>query len=141
MATDPEHTFAEGVLISGENIDDYTAGADISAREPVKLTGDYTVSPCNATDEAVGFAAYDVASGEEVAVIKDGCEAKVKAGAALSAGVAVTPDGSGGVQQAANTDFTNSVPADPAIAVTNQSAGASGDLLDVTVRSAEGVRS
>ena len=42
--TQGEHTFDIDILISGENIDSYTAGEDLVAGEPVGVSGDYTVS-------------------------------------------------------------------------------------------------
>lgn len=128
----PEHNFAEGVLISGENIDSYTAGEALSARTPVGQTGNYTVSqPAKGSGPFNGVVAYDVASGEEVAVIKRDCEVRVSVSEAVTAGDALTPDGSGGFEVATAAD------GDIEVAIANESAGA-GELVEAEIHSAVG---
>lgn len=127
-----EHTFAEGVLISGENVDSYTAGEDLDARDPVGQTGDYTVTePAKGSGPFTGVCAFDVASGEEVAVIKRDCEVRVNVSETVSPGDALTPDGAGGfeVATAADTDIE--------VAIANESAGAS-ELVEAEIIAAVG---
>lgn len=98
MATESqgEHTFDIEVLISGENVDSYTAGEDLVAGEPVGYSGDYEVSGSAAGEgDFIGVVAYDVASGEEVPVIKRDCEVRVPVSEATAAGDELLPDGSG----------------------------------------------
>lgn len=99
-----EHTFDEGVLVSGENIDSYTAGEDLTARTGVSISGDYTVSePAADAGTFTGVVAYDVSSGEQVAVIKRDCEVKVEVSETVTAGDELVPDGSGGFETAATS--------------------------------------
>jgi|AKVG01.1.fsa_nt_gi hypothetical protein len=105
--TQGEHTFAEGVLVSGENIDSYTAGEDLTARTGVSMSGDYTVSePAADAGDFVGVVAYDVSSGEEVAVIKRDCEVKVSISESVTAGDELVPDGSGGFETVATSGLS-----------------------------------
>jgi hypothetical protein len=107
MSTQGEHTFAQGVLVSGENIDSYTAGEDLTARTGVSISGDYTVSePAADAGEFVGVVAYDVASGEQVAVIKRDCEVKVEVSESVTAGDELVPDGSGTFETVATSGLT-----------------------------------
>jgi len=97
MATETqgEHTFDLEVLISGENIDNYNAGEALTAGEPVGYSGDYEVKGSAAGEgDFIGVVAYDVASGEEVPVIKRDCEVRVPVSEAVSAGDELLPDGS-----------------------------------------------
>lgn len=108
MSTQGEHTFAEGVLVSGENIDSYTAGEDLTARTGVSISGDYTVTePAADAGEFVGVVAYDVASGEQVAVIKRDCEVKIQVSESVSAGDELVPDGSGSFETVATSGLTD----------------------------------
>lgn len=69
------------VLIDGENIVTYTAGAAIKAGQVLAFHGtgvSRTVHPCvAATTMPVGVAIYDVESGDECAVAGRGCRAYV----------------------------------------------------------------
>lgn len=129
--SDPEHTFAEDVLKSGENTKTYTAGEALSAREGVALNDDYEVVEASNGEEGIGVNAYDVAAGQEATVIVgDGSvEVRVEASdagdlAAPSAGDAVSYDGAGGFKFAdANAD-------DVVWGVAN-SDGTDGQLFDV----------
>jgi hypothetical protein len=116
----PEHSFADDVLVSGENIDSYTAGADLTKRTPVGLSADYEVTePSKGSPPFQGVVAYDVSKNEEVAVIKRDCEVRVKVSESVSAGDALTPDGSGGFEVATSAD------SDIEVAVANEGGGAS----------------
>jgi len=85
--TQGEHTFAEDILISGEEIRGYSAAADLDRAEPVEVVGDYQVDSAPAGGGAfVGIVAYNVADGQEVAILGDDCEVR------LEAAEAVTPE-------------------------------------------------
>jgi hypothetical protein len=129
----PEHQFAEDVLISGENIDSYTAGEALTARTPVAQTGNYEVTESPAGGAFTGVVAYDVASGEEVAVIKRDCEARVEVSEAVSAGDALSPAGSGQFAQAVSAD------GDSEVLIANEDASGSGELVEAEIVSAVGV--
>jgi hypothetical protein len=127
-----EHTFAEGVLISGENVDSYTAGEALTARTGVEQTGNYTVSECAAdSGDFTGVVAYDVASGEEVAVIKRDCEVKVAVSESVSAGDELVPDGSGGFETVATSGLSSG------FLIANESAG-NGELVEAEIFAAGG---
>jgi len=127
-----EHTFAESVLVSGENVDSYTAGEALTARTGVRQTGNYTVGETPAdTSEFTGVVAYDVASGEEVAVIKRDCEVKVTVSESVSAGDELVPDGSGGFETAATSGLSSG------FLIANESAG-SGELVEAEIFAAGG---
>ncbi len=70
------------VLVDGENIKSYTAGAAIKAGQVVAFHGtgvSKTVHPAvkGTTVQIVGVALYDVSSGDEVAVAGRGCRVYV----------------------------------------------------------------
>lgn len=99
-----EHTFAEGVLVSGENIDSYTAGEALTKRTGVSMSGNFTVSePAADAGEFVGVVAYDVENGEEVAVIKRDCEVKIEVSETVTAGDELIPDGAGAFETVATS--------------------------------------
>ena len=127
-----EHNFAEGVLISGENIDSYTAGEALSARTPVKISGNYQVTePAADGDGFTGVAAYDVADGEEVAIIKRDCEVRIEVSEAVTAGDELVPDGSGAFETVATSG------ASAGFLVANEDAG-SGELCEAEIIAAGG---
>lgn len=127
-----EHNFAQGVLISGENIDSYTAGEALSARTGVAQSGDYEVSESAAdSGNFTGVVAYDVASGEEVAVIKRDCEVRIEVSESVSAGDELVPDGSGGFETVATSTL------DSGFLVANEG-GSSGDLVEAEIFAAGG---
>jgi len=127
-----EHTFAEGVLVSGENIDSYTAGEALDARTGVEHSGDYEVSECAAdSGNFTGVVAYDVASGEEVAVIKRDCEVRVSVSESVTAGDELVPDGSGGFETVATSSLS------AGFLIANEG-GSSGDLVEAEIYSAGG---
>lgn len=128
-----EHTFGTDVLVSGDNVDSYTAGAALTAGEPVAQSGDYEVTASGNGGPFTGVAAYDVASGEEVPVIKRDCEARVEAAEALSAGDALVPDGAGAFRQADNTNN-----GETGVALANEAAGAAGDTVEIEIFGAKG---
>jgi len=74
------------VLVSGDNINQFTAGAAISAGQVVAFHGTgvaWTVHPCatGTTGTVVGVALYDAANGAQVAVAMRGCIVYVQNGA------------------------------------------------------------
>lgn len=129
----PEHNFVEDVLISGENIDSYTAGEALTARTGVAQSADgYTVAEVAAdTATFTGVVAYDVASGEEVAVIKRDCEVRVSVSEAVSAGDELVPDGSGGFETVATSGLSSGY------LIANEDAG-SGELVEAEIFAAGG---
>lgn len=127
-----EHNFAQGVLISGENIDSYTAGEALSARAGVAQSGDYEVTePAADAGNFTGVVAYDVASGEEVAVIKRDCEVRISVSEAVTAGDELVPDGSGGFETVATSALSSG------FLVANEG-GSSGDLVEAEIFAAGG---
>jgi len=123
-----EHSFGDGPLISGEEIRGYSAASDLTAREPVGISGDSEVdSSAAGQSDFVGIALYDVTSGEEVAVAGDDCEVNLDISSSISAGNALVPDGSGGFVQA---DETNNGETGVALA---QEAGTSGDTIEAYI--------
>lgn len=127
-----EHNFAEGVLISGENIDSYTAGEALDARTPVKISGNYEVTePAADGDGFTGVVAYDVADGEEVAVIKRDCEVRVEVSEAVSGGDELIPNGSGAFETVATSS------ASAGYLVANEDAS-SGSLCEAEIIAAGG---
>lgn len=130
-----EHTFAEGVLVSGENIDHYTAGEALTARTGVAHSGDYTVSEVAAdTATFTGVVAYDVASGEEVAVIKRDCEVRITVSETVTAGDELVPDGNGGFETVATSGLSEGY------LIANEG-GSDGDLVECEIFSAGGATS
>lgn len=105
-----EHTFDEEVLISGEEIRGYTAGEDLTAGEPVGISGDYTVSASAAGEgDFIGVVAYDVASGEEVPILGDDCEVRIPVSETVTAGEELLPDGAGEFESVATSAGSNGV--------------------------------
>lgn len=128
----PEHTFAEGVLISGENVDSYTASEALTARTGVAQDGDYSVSePAADAGDFTGVVAYDVASGEQVAVIKRDCEVRVSVSESVTAGDELVPDGSGDFETVATSTL------DAGFLIANEGAS-SGDLVEAEIFAAGG---
>jgi len=124
----PEHTFGDGPLVSGEELRGYSAASDLTAREPVGISGDSEVDSSSAGDsDFVGIALYDVSSGEEVAIAGDDCEVNLDISASISAGDALVPDGSGKFTQA---DETGNGEEGVALA---QEAGTSGDTIEAYI--------
>ena len=123
----PEHNFVEDVLISGENVDSFTAGAALSARVGVELTGDYTVDePAADAGTFIGVVAYDVASGENVPVIRQTCEVRVEAAETITAGDELVPDGSGAFETVATSGLSSG------FLIANEG-GSDGDLIECTI--------
>jgi hypothetical protein len=91
-----EHTFAQDVLEAGDAIRSFTADGSISLRKAVDINGDNQVTQVGTAGNPVyGVALYDVEDGEEIAVAVDGCEVRVEAGGAVTAGNAVAVDTDG----------------------------------------------
>lgn len=128
-----EHTFADGLLISGEEIRGYTASEDLTRGEPVTLSGDKQVGSASAGGPFYAIALYDVSNGEEVALAGPGCEVKLEIAASISANDALTPDGSGAFVQA---DETNNNELGVALAAEG---GSSGDWIEALLYKATGV--
>jgi hypothetical protein len=132
MSTQGEHTFDTEVLISGEEIRGYTAGEDLVAGEPVGISGDNEVSGSAAGEgDFLGVVLYDVASGEEVAIAGDDCEARVPVSEAVTAGEELLPDGAGEFESVATSTGSNGV------AIVQNGAG-SGELADVYIYAVQG---
>lgn len=134
MATETqgEHTFDIEVLISGEEIRGYTAGEDLSAGEPVGVSGDYTVSSSAAGEgDFLGVAAYDVASGEEIPILGDDCEVRIEVSETVSAGDELLPDGLGTFETVATSTGGNGV----ALA---QEGAASGEVVEAYIFAVQG---
>lgn len=128
----PEHTFAEGVLVSGENIDSYTADSALTARTGVEIVGDYAVDEVAADASSfTGVVAYDVASGEQVAVIKRDCEVRIEVSESVSAGDELIADGSGAFETVATSS------ASAGFLVANEG-GSNGDLVEAEIIGAGG---
>lgn len=128
-----EHSFEVEVLISGESVSGYTASEDLTAGEPVELTDDYEVSAAAEGGPAFAVVAYDVASGEQVAVINaDGDnEARLEVSESITAGEALTPDGLGTFEQAVDTD------GDQEFAIANNGAS-SGEVVEARLVDQQG---
>ncbi len=132
MSTQGEHTFDVEVLISGEELRGYTAGEDLTAGEPVYLSGDREVSSSSAgKGEFLGVALYDVASGEEVAIAGDDCEVRVEVSEAVTANEELLPDGLGTFESVATSAGSTGV----AIV---QAGAASGELCEAYIFAVQG---
>jgi hypothetical protein len=134
MATETqgEHTFDVETLISGEEIRGYTAGEDLTAGEPVGISGDYEVSASAAGEgDFIGVVAYDVASGEEVTILGDDCEVRIEVSETVTAGDELLPDGVGTFETVA----TSAGSAGVAIA---QDGAASGELVEAYIFAVQG---
>jgi hypothetical protein len=130
-----EHTFTQGILVSGENIDSYTAGEDLSRGTGVAITGDYTVTEVAAdSEEFAGIVAYDVASGEEAAIIKRDTEVRVQVSETVTAGDELVADGSGGFETVATSGASGG------FLVANEG-GSATDFIEADVFSAGGATS
>jgi hypothetical protein len=130
--TQGEHTFAEGVLISGDNIDSYTADSALTARTPVAQTGNYAVDePAADSGNFTGVAGYDVASGQQVPVIKRDCEVRIEVSESVSPGDELVPDGNGGFETVATSGLSDG------FLIANESGG-SGDLVEAEITAAGG---
>lgn len=120
------------VLISGENVDSYTADGPIEAQQAVKITGDYTVAASDTDGEQViGVAMYSVADGDEVAVAKEGTEVVAQTGTGtISAGDLVASHGATGEEGQLDTAGTG----DSVLGFANEADGGSqGDNVEITI--------
>jgi len=126
--SEPEHTFAEEVLISGEKIRSETAGEDLARHKAVELDSTGTVVQTDDAAEFYGVVAYDRVNGQEVPVIQDDCEVRVLAGGAVDPGMELEPD--------ANGDFVQSTGSGVAVARTG---GADGDVIQMYIKNVKGV--
>jgi hypothetical protein len=130
--TNGEHTFSQGILISGENIDSYIAGEDLTRGTGVEQSGDYEVSESAAdSGDFTGVVPYDVASGEPVPVIKRDCEVRVQVSEAVTPGTELVPDGSGGFETVATSTLSEG------FLITNNTAG-SGEWVEAEIMAAGG---
>ena len=127
--TEPEHDFGEDVVISGEKLRGFTADETVEQHDIVQITGDYEVSLAGEGEHALGAASFDRADGQEVSVAADDCEVRVIADDAIDAGMAVTPSGDGGVQEAEDGDVK--------LGIALTGAGAE-DIVQVYLTNAEG---
>jgi hypothetical protein len=130
--TQGEHTFETEILLSGENVNSFSAGEALTAGEPVGLSADYTVTGSSAGGgDFIGVAAYDVASGEEVPVITRDCEVRVEVSEAVSAGDVIVPDGLGTFETVATSTASSGV------AIVEDGAAA-GELAEVDLFAVQG---
>jgi len=128
MASNPEHDFAQEVVISGEKIRSETAGADVSRHKALELNTSGNVVQTDDATEFYGVCAYDRVSGQEVAVAQDDCEVNVLAGGAVDPGMELEPD--------ANGDFVQSTGGGVAVARTG---GADGEVIEAYIKNVKGV--
>jgi len=126
--SEPEHDFAEEVLISGEKIRSETAGEDLDRHKAVELDSTGTVVQTDDADEFYGVVAYDRVDGQEVPVIQDDCEVRVIAGGSVDPGMELEPDGSG--------DFVQSTGDGVAVARTG---GGGGEIIQAYLTNVNGV--
>jgi len=134
MATESqgEHSFPIETLVSGEKIQGFTAGEDLTVGEPVDLTGDFEVSASEAGGDSFrGVVLYDVASGEPVALAADDCEVRIEVSETVSADDELVPDGVGTFETVATSAASNGV----AIA---QEGGASGEVVEAYIFNIQG---
>jgi len=134
MATESqgEHSFPIETLVSGEKIQGFTAGEDLTVGEPVDLTGDFEVSASTAGGDSFrGVVLYDVASGEPVALAADDCEVRIEVSETVSADDELVPDGVGTFETVATSAASNGV----AIA---QEGGASGEVVEAYIFNIQG---
>lgn len=128
-----EHTFEDGVLISGRELRGYTAASALTAGEPVGISGDFEVDSSAADGgDFIGVALYDVAAGEEVAVAGDDCEVRVVAAEAISPGDEVIPDGNGKFETVASSAATAGV------AIAENTPGGDGEVLEAYIFAVQG---
>lgn len=105
-----EHSFDVEILVSGEEIRGYTAGEDLTAGEPVGISGDMEVSASAAGEgDFVGVVLYDVANGEEVALAGDDCEVRIPVSETVTAGDELLPDGAGEFETVATSTGSSGV--------------------------------
>ena len=131
--SDPEHSFAEEVLISGEKIRSEVAGEDVSRHKALTLNSSGEVVQTDDAADFYGVCAYDRVSGQEVAVIQDDCEVKIIGGeAGITEGDALEPDGSG--------DFVQTASKSDQVAVAKTSGG-DGDVIEAYITDVYGVTS
>ena len=93
-------TYADQVLLEGDNTKTFEAAEPIQQGQLVKLDTDSagrTVEPADADGEqTIGFAIYSVAAGEQVAVAMDGCVVRAtSATGTVASGNFVTSGGGG----------------------------------------------
>jgi len=135
MATETqgEHSFPIEVLVSGEKIQGFTAGEDLTVGEPADISGDYEVSASSAGGDSFrGVVLYDVASGEPVALAADDCEVRIEVSESVTAGDELVPDGVGTFETVATSGASNGV----AIA---QDGAASGEVTEAYIFNVQGV--
>jgi hypothetical protein len=111
-----------------DNCKTFTAGADLSAKQYhfVKLSAAQTVVACSATtDIPVGILQNAPTSGKAAVVAMSGTSKLAAGGALATAGTIVATKADGRAQAAVATQY-------PA-AMTIDTAGADGDLIEVTV--------
>jgi len=124
--SNPEHSFGEQVLISGDNLRSYNASGAIAQHQAVKLNGDYQVTAVDtAGEEGTGVGLYDVQDGEDIAIAGDDTEVRVAIGTAgATAGNRATVD--------ANGDFVDAGAGDAVWGVFN-AGGGSGDIVSLAL--------
>ena len=126
--TQGEHTFADDIVISGDEFRGYTASEELTRAEPVEISGDYEVS-ASTGDAFAGLATYSVAAGETVNIAGDDCEVRLELAEPVEAGDGLTADGDGAFVQTPDGDTQH--------AVANEGGGA-GDFVEAYVSATEG---
>jgi hypothetical protein len=105
-----EHSFPIEVLVSGEELRGYSAASDLTAGEPVGISGDNEVDASSAGGgDFIGVNLYDVSSGEEAALAGDDCEVRVEVSEAVTAGDEIVPDGAGTFETVATSGASSGV--------------------------------
>jgi hypothetical protein len=105
-----EHSFPIEVLVSGEELRGYSAASDLTAGEPVGISGDNEVDASSAGGgDFIGVNLYDVSSGEEAALAGDDCEVRVEVSEQVTAGDEIVPDGAGTFETVATSGATEGV--------------------------------
>jgi len=132
--SEPEHDFAQEVLVSGDSIQSYTAAETLSRHDAVSIdsAGDVQIAPDGGGD-FLGVVGYDTAQGEEAAIIVGDGNNEVYAilSESVTAGAALVPDGSGAFRQAVSAD------GETGVAVAKEDGG-SGDAIQMALTSIEG---
>jgi len=134
MATESqgEHSFPIEVLISGEEIRGFTAGEDLSAGEPVGVSGDNQVSSSSAGEgDFLGVVMHDVSSGEGVPIAGDDCEVRIEVSEQVTAGDELLPDGVGTFETVATSAGSNGV-------AVVQNGAASGEIAKAYIFTVQG---
>ena len=112
----------------------FTADEDVLAGQAVKISSDNSVAPSDTDGEQViGVCAQSVAAGDTVMVLGDGARVRMRAGAAVTAGVQVASHGASGEEG----EVADAASADHSVAIAHEGASG-GDTFVGTVATAGG---